>query len=82
VEGLHANGFPNAQLYGDQDGLGATGGVRSLNSFSLLMDEPQVYGLPAAPTLPARNIMPGLTASLATGSFLIGATLLALLRRS
>ncbi len=49
VAGLHAQGFSNARLYGDTDGLGATNGVGSLHSFSLLMDEPNVYGLPAAP---------------------------------
>ena len=81
VAGLHAQGFPNARLYGDQDGLGATNGVRSLHSFSLLMDEPNVYGLPAEPTLPARHIVPALAASAATAGFLIGATVLALLGR-
>ena len=79
VAGLHAQGFSSARLYGDQDGPGATHGVGSLYSFSLLMDEPNVYGLPAAPRLPARQIVPGLAASVATAGFLIGATVLALL---
>jgi formate dehydrogenase iron-sulfur subunit len=81
VTGLHTQGFANARLYGDTDGLGATNGVRSLYSFSLLMDEPNVYGLPAAPRLPARQIVPGLAACAATAGFLIGATLLSLLGR-
>lgn len=78
VAGLHANGFTNARLYGDENGLGATHGVQGLNSFSLLMDEPNVYGLPAEPHLPARNILPGLIGSLLTGGLLIGATVRAL----
>jgi formate dehydrogenase iron-sulfur subunit len=81
VDGLHAHGFSNARLYGDENGLGATNGVGSLNSFSLLMDEPNVYGLPAAPQLPARKIVPGLSASVATAALLIGATLISLLSR-
>jgi formate dehydrogenase iron-sulfur subunit len=82
VASLNEKGFENARLYGDVDGLGATGGVRSLHSFFLLMDEPNTYGLPAAPKLPARSILPGLLASAATGAALIGATAFALLRRA
>jgi formate dehydrogenase iron-sulfur subunit len=78
VAGLHGQGFSNARLYGDEDGLGATHGIGSLYSFSLLMDEPNVYGLPAVPRLPARQILSGLATSAATAGFLIGATLLAL----
>jgi hypothetical protein len=52
-----------------------------LHSFFLLMDEPNVYGLPSAPILPSRNIVPGLVASFATGAFLVGATAFALLSR-
>ena len=43
------------------------------------MDQPNVYNLPAAPKLPARNIMPGLLASPATAALLVGATALAFL---
>src|SRR5205814_9080309 len=82
VEALRENGFSEARLYGDPGGDGATHGVKSLNSFFLLMEHPTVYGLPVAPRLPARNIVPGLLASLATGAFLVGATAAALLRRN
>jgi formate dehydrogenase iron-sulfur subunit len=78
LEALQQRGFSSARLYGDPEGIGATHGIRSLNSFFLLLDDPNVYGLPAAPKLPSRNIGPGLLASLATGAFLLGATALAL----
>jgi formate dehydrogenase iron-sulfur subunit len=77
VDALHQRGFSEARLYGDPGGLGATNGVQSLHSFFLLMDEPNVYGLPSAPRLPSRNVVPGLLASFATGAFLVGATALA-----
>ncbi len=79
VEALHDQGFPEAQLYGDPGGQGATNGVEALNSFFLLMDHPNVYGLPEAPKLPARQVAPGLLTSLAAGVLLIGATAAALL---
>lgn len=79
VEALQRRGFSSARLYGDPDGVGATHGIRSLNSFFLLMDDPNVYGLPSAPKLPSRNIVPGLLASLGTGVLLLGATALALM---
>jgi formate dehydrogenase iron-sulfur subunit len=80
VEALHRRGFPEARLYGDRDGLGATHGIRSLDSFFLLMDDANVYGLPAAPRLPARNIRPGAISTLVAGALLVGATALALMR--
>src|SRR5205809_5768541 len=73
VEALHRQGFSEAQLYGDPGGTGATNGIESLHSFFLLMDHPNVYNLPEAPVLPSRNIVPGLLASLATATVLIGA---------
>jgi formate dehydrogenase iron-sulfur subunit len=30
-----------------------------LNSFYLLVDQPEVYGLPRDPKLPTRNLVPG-----------------------
>ena len=35
---------------------GATEGIDSLNAFFLLVDRPEVYNLPAAPSLPSRRI--------------------------
>jgi formate dehydrogenase iron-sulfur subunit len=50
VAALHAQGKSEAYIYGDESILGG------LNSFYLLMDRPEVYGLPAAPKLPSRNL--------------------------
>jgi formate dehydrogenase iron-sulfur subunit len=41
-----------AYIYGDENMLGG------LNAFSLLIDKPEVYGLPASPKLPSRNLWP------------------------
>ncbi len=52
VEELHAMGLNEARLYGaDEQILGG------LNAFYLLMDEPEVYGLPSRPKLPSRNVV-------------------------
>jgi formate dehydrogenase iron-sulfur subunit len=56
----------NAYLYGTPDTPGATGGIGELNSFFLLLDRPEVYNLPAAPTLPSTRVKPGLVTGLAT----------------
>jgi formate dehydrogenase iron-sulfur subunit len=47
---LHGQGVPEAQLYGrdPNDGVGGHG------SLFLLLDEPEVYGLPPAPVVPTR----------------------------
>ncbi len=55
---------PGAYLYGVPGGPGATGGIARLNAFFLLMDRPEVYGLPSEPTLPSRRVAPGLMAGL------------------
>lgn len=48
---LRAQGVANAELYGrDEKVLGG------LNSFYLLLDKPEVYGLPAEPKLPSRSV--------------------------
>ena len=65
---LHALGETRAHLYGaDEKVLGG------LNSFYLLVDEPEVYGLPRAPKMPSRNLLPSSLFSAA------GAIVLALL---
>lgn len=74
VAELHRLGADNASLYGVPDGAGATGGIGELNAFFLLMDRPEVYNLPAAPTLPSNRVRPGLLAGLAA---LAGLTLAA-----
>ncbi len=54
LEQLQGLGETRAQLYGADDKI-----VGGLNSFYLLVDEPEVYGLPAAPKLPSRNVPTG-----------------------
>ena len=42
-----------------------------LNSFYLLVDRPEVYGLPPDPKLPSRNVIPGTVYSM-LGAILVG----------
>ena len=54
VEQLHGRGERGAYLYGaDEKMLGG------LNSFYLLVDKPEVYGLPPDPKMPTRNLKRG-----------------------
>ncbi|WP_433256888.1 4Fe-4S dicluster domain-containing protein [Streptosporangium sp. CA-135522] len=52
VERLHAEGRPQARLYGADpgDGVGGDG------AFFLLLDEPEVYGLPPDPVVTTRDL--------------------------
>ncbi|WP_374928632.1 4Fe-4S dicluster domain-containing protein [Kytococcus sedentarius] len=52
VDLLRGNGFPEARLYGanESDGVGGTGSV------FLLLDEPEVYGLPPDPVVPTAEL--------------------------
>ncbi len=52
VSTLRQLGYSKAQIYGDDDVLGG------LNVFYLLLDDPEVYGQPANPQLPQRNLIP------------------------
>jgi len=65
VDQLKAQGV-KAELYG-ADPDGALGG---LNSFYLLVDEPEVYGLPRKPTLPSRNLAKSASFSFASAAVL------------
>jgi formate dehydrogenase iron-sulfur subunit len=51
VATLHERGVPEARLYGadENDGVGGNG------AFFLLLDEPEVYGLPPDPVVPTRD---------------------------
>jgi formate dehydrogenase iron-sulfur subunit len=51
VDKLHAHGVSEARLYGHDpnDGVGGDG------AFFLLLDEPEVYGLPPDPVVPTRD---------------------------
>ncbi len=57
---LHTRGVTQAYLYGVPGSPGATGEIQHLNAFFLLLDRPEVYNLPAAPTLPATRTGIGL----------------------
>jgi formate dehydrogenase iron-sulfur subunit len=52
VAQLHAQGMTEARLYGanDLDGVGGTGAM------FLLLDEPEVYGLPPDPRVPTADL--------------------------
>ncbi len=49
---MHASGFTEARIYGgnDHDGVGGTGSV------FLLLDEPEVYGLPPDPVVTTADL--------------------------
>lgn len=51
---LHKKGATEARLYGVDDNILEDG----LNSFFLLLDEPEVYNLPSNPQRPSNNIIP------------------------
>jgi formate dehydrogenase iron-sulfur subunit len=50
VKQLHGRGQTDAYIYGDEKTLGG------LNSFYLLVDRPEAYGLPANPQLPSKRL--------------------------
>ena len=75
VEQLKAAGETRARLYG-ADPEGPVGG---LNAFFLLVDEPEVYGLPPEPELPSRNLATSAALS-AAGAAVMGAVGLVTLR--
>jgi formate dehydrogenase iron-sulfur subunit len=52
VERLHDAGIADARLYGESpdDGVGGAG------AFFLLLDEPEVYGLPPDPVVTTRDL--------------------------
>ncbi len=51
---LHERGVSEARLYGVDDNI-LDGG---LNSFFLLLDEPEVHNLPENPARPSNNVVP------------------------
>jgi formate dehydrogenase iron-sulfur subunit len=62
---LHHQGQTKARLYGADDKV-----LGGLNSFYLLMDEPEVYGLPSDPKVPSRSVPRSLFWSIFTGLLL------------
>ncbi len=67
VTQLHARGERRAYLYGADD----EGPLGGLNAFFLLVDRPEVYGLPPDPKMPSRNLAPG-SAWTVLGAALVG----------
>jgi formate dehydrogenase iron-sulfur subunit len=66
VQQLHERGEGRAHLYGaDEKVLGG------LNTFYLLVDEPEVYGLPRSPQLPTQRLFPSTLFS-TLGAFVMG----------
>ncbi len=53
VEELHGRGEQGARLYGEDPG----DGVGGAGAFFLLLDEPEVYGLPPDPVVPTRDVV-------------------------
>jgi formate dehydrogenase iron-sulfur subunit len=66
VEQLRARGETRAHLYGADDSM-----LGGLNAFYLLVDRPEVYGLPPEPELPTRNVRASSWLSVA-GAVLVG----------
>jgi formate dehydrogenase iron-sulfur subunit len=73
VEQLHQEGALDVRLYGEdpQDGVGGFG------AFFLLLDEPEVYGLPPDPVVPTRRLPEIWGAAVLAGAALAGAVLVA-----
>jgi formate dehydrogenase iron-sulfur subunit len=63
---LRQQGETGAYLYGADDRM-----LGGLNSFFLLVDKPEVYGLPPAPKLPTRNLTSGTVWSM-LGAMVVG----------
>jgi formate dehydrogenase iron-sulfur subunit len=63
LQQLHSQGVAQAHLYGADESM-----LGGLNSFYLLVDKPEVYGLPAEPKLPTRNLWPSSALSAASAA--------------
>ncbi len=77
VEELHERGVSSARLYLDDenDGIGGAG------AFFLLLDEPEVYGLPPDPVVPTRDLASAWRAAAASGAALVAGVALAFMGR-
>src|SRR5262249_30268879 len=64
LQQLQSQGFNKAQLYGADEKI-----LGGLNSFYLLMDTPETYGLPVNPKLPSRSVLP--SSLLSVGSAIV-----------
>ena len=71
LESLQAEGVVDARLYGLEDAGGE--GVGGTGSIFLLLDRPEVYGLPSQPVTPTRRLAEGWgSAALAAGALMLG----------
>ncbi len=73
VATLKAAGVNDAYVYGVPDlepGEGYTREIGGLNAFHLLLDKPEVYGLPSRPQLGSRATAPSQVGGLITGALL------------
>ncbi len=68
VKELQSLGRNEAYLYGVPGGPGATGGIEALHAFFLLLDKPEVYNLPQAPTLPYTRVEKSVMTGIATAA--------------
>ena len=69
VEELHGRGIDDARLYGHD----ADDGVGGFGAFFLLLDEPEVYGLPPDPVVTTRSLRRNwLAAGAAAGALALG----------
>jgi len=68
---LRAEGVGEARLYGTEDAGGE--GVGGTGSIFLLLDRPEVYGLPSEPVTPTRRLAEGWgAAAVAAGALVLG----------
>jgi len=76
VEELHGTGVTDARLYGadSSDGIGGAG------AFFLLLDEPEVYGLPPDPVVTTRDLPAMWRAAACAAATLLAGTAAAFLR--
>ena len=70
VEQLHERGEAKAQLYLDSAEYNGIGGA---GAFFLLLDEPEVYGLPPAPVTPTRHLGQSWRAAVGAAAVMAGA---------
>lgn len=71
LDRLHAEGVTEARLYGPEDAGGE--GVGGTGSIFLLLDRPEVYGLPSEPATPTRRLAEGWgAAAVAAGALVLG----------
>ena len=80
VSALRERGVASAYVYGDEQ-IGGTGGIDGLNALFVLTAPPEVYNLPARPSLPQRRVFRSYLATLGTGVAFALAAALALKER-